>query len=98
MLACLIIAGHHGQLAEDAGDVAVPGAHLLLGRHHEADARRGNLTPVKKYDACYFRLRYWCSTFVLAETFSELRRSLTQIRRNFHSCFFSVQYVLLYTY
>ena len=35
--------GYHGQLAEDASDVALPRAHLFIGRHHEADARRGTV-------------------------------------------------------
>lgn len=40
--------GHLGQLAEDAGHLAVPRAYLLFGRHHAADARRGsNDTPRK---------------------------------------------------
>lgn len=35
--------GYHGQLAEDAGDMAVPGAHLLFGRHNASDARGGKV-------------------------------------------------------
>ena len=38
-------AGHAGQLAEVPADVAVPGAHLLVGGHREADARGGREVP-----------------------------------------------------
>ena len=42
--------GDHRRVAEDAGPVAVPGAHLLLGGHHAADARGGAALPDRGQD------------------------------------------------
>ena len=41
------MSGYFRQLAEGAGDLALPRTYLLLGRHHAADARGGERTLVK---------------------------------------------------
>lgn len=37
--------GNHRRVAEGAGSVALPGAHLLISGHHATDSRRGTTFP-----------------------------------------------------
>ena len=52
-------AGDYGRVAEGAGPVAVPGAHLLFSGHNAANSRGGTTLPNRrqKLESCDEALR-----------------------------------------